>query len=145
MQHRYLGLKKEKGKSDGRAERATRRKEIKVYEDVMIAVLWPFLLGEKVNLWQSVTGHFLVFLVILVCQDIVSYNILQICSGFAGLEDYAVKFKLENGGNEWNQTPHAVWQYLYDGGLSRFIASELKNSGAGAVRSSQVSSAAVIG
>ena len=111
----------------------------------MIAVLWPFLLGEKVNLWHSVTGHFLVFLVILVCQDIVSYNILQICSGFAGLEAHAVKFKSENGGNEWNRTPQAVWQYLYDGGLSRFIASELKDSGEGAVRSSQVSSAAAIG
>ena len=144
MQHRYLGLKKKKGNSDGRAERATRLKEIKIYEDVMIAVLWPFLLGEKVNLWHSVTGDFVVFLVILVCQDIVSYNILQIRSGFAGLEAHAVKFKSEYGGKEWNQTPRAVWQYLYDGGLSCFIESELKNSGAGAVRSSQVSSHAVI-
>jgi len=138
-------LKKTKGNSDGREERATRLPEIKIYEDAMLAVLWPFLLGERVNLWHSGTGHFVVFLVILVCRDIVSYNILQIYSGFKGLAAHAVKFKAQNGGKEWNQSPQAVWKYVYDGGLSHFIASELKDSGAGVVHAPQVSSAAVIG
>jgi hypothetical protein len=144
VQHRYLGLKKKKDKSDGRAERATRLKEIKVYEDAIIAVLWPFLHGEKVNLWHSVTGHFVVFLVILVCQDIVSYNILQIYNGFEALEAFATQYKKEHDGEDWNQSPQAVWQYIYDGGLLSFIAEELKDNSAGAVHTTQVSCAALI-
>jgi hypothetical protein len=120
-QHRCSGLTVSGLDSDGRSDRYTRQREIKIYEDTEKFILSPFMFGENIQWWHWATGDLVIFLAIMVKKDIRTYNVCQIYSGFQNLQRHAKKYKDQNG-RAWNQSTRDIWTYLFDGGLRKFIA-----------------------